>query len=184
MLDEVGREGYKQRRNSLKSDFADRLTREEANEKKLRAEAIVELERFLGRHRSIRVTHPRRCSVWRSCSLSAQMKRSSVSQVADRRAGRAARVRSIRWNCIVGCCATSPSYRNNHLATYLLGYCLGEMDHDDEARRVSRSGLREQISAVCDACAAGGTQKQASVRWLRGASVGSEAARRDVDAPG
>ena len=135
VLDEVGREGYKQRRNSLKSDFADRLTREEANEKKLRAEAIVELERFLGRHPQ----HPRHSpeAMFRLAEL--LFERTNEAFIGQSKSQTGELVALPEYGPSVELyrrlLRDFPSYRNNHLATYLLGYCLGEMDHDDEARQ-------------------------------------------------
>ena len=134
-LDEVGREGYKARRTALKSEYADRLTREEANEKQLRGDAIVELERFLSRYPQ----HPRHSpeAMFRLAEL--LFERTSETFIGQSKAQTGEMVALPDYNPSVDLyrrlLRDFPTYRNNHLATYLLGYCLGEMDHDEEARQ-------------------------------------------------
>ena len=135
VLDEVGREGYKARRSSLKNEYAARLSREEAKEKQLRSEAIVELERFLNRYPQ----HPRHSpeAMFRLAEL--HFERTSEAFIGQSKAQSGEIVTIPDYNPSVELyrrlLRDFPTYRNNHLATYLLGYCLGEMDHDEEARQ-------------------------------------------------
>lgn len=135
VLDEVGREGYKRRRVSLKTEFADRLMREEANEKQLRTDAIVELERFLSRHPQ----HPRHSpeAMFRLAELLFERTNEAFIGQSKSQSGELVALPDYAPSVELyrRLLRDFPSYRNNHLATYLLGYCLGEMDHDDEARQ-------------------------------------------------
>ncbi len=135
VLDEIGREGYKVRRSSLKADFSERLTREEAREKQLRGEAIVELERFLSRYPQ----HPRHSpeAMFRLAEL--LLERSSEDFIGQSKTQSGEMLALPDYNPSVDLyrrlLRDFPTYRNKHLATYLLGYCLGEMDHDEESRQ-------------------------------------------------
>ena len=134
-LDEVGRDGYKVRRSHLKNEFAARLLREEAREKQLRSEAIVELENFLSRYPQ----HPRHSpdAMFRLAEL--LFERTSETFIGQSKSQSGEMVALPDYTPSVDLyrrlLRDFPQYRNSHLATYLLGYCLGEMDHDEEARQ-------------------------------------------------
>lgn len=134
-LDELGRDGYKTRRAELKQEFAERLSKEEAKEKELRGLAIASLEDFL----RLYPQHPRFSpdAMFRLAELHFERTNEVFISQSKSQAGEMVALPDYTPSVDLyrRLLRDFPSYRNSHLAAYLLGYCLGEMDHDEEARQ-------------------------------------------------
>lgn len=132
---EVGREGYKKRRVLLKAEFAQRLNREQQRERELADQAILALQDFLTRYPQHSRFSPD--AIIRLAELLFERTNETFISQSKQQTGEIVSLPdySPSVDLYRRLLRDFPAYRDNHLATYLLGYCLGEMNHDEEARQ-------------------------------------------------
>lgn len=143
-LTELAREGFGRRREQLKASYASRIQEEEKEEKARRTQAIAQFEQFL-------VTYPQKPrftpdALFRLAELYFERSSEDFIAAVKQRSGGEISPDGVESGGALPDFSASvalyqrllrdyPEYRNSDGATYLLGYCLGEMGREAEARQ-------------------------------------------------